>query len=47
MGWARYIIYARKMKSAYEILFGKSEGESPVGRQGHRWEDNIKIGFRG
>jgi hypothetical protein len=34
------------MASAYNILVGKSEGESPLGRTRRRWEDNIKINIR-
>ena len=27
----------------YRVLVGKSEGERPLRRPRHRWEDNIKI----
>jgi hypothetical protein len=27
---------------AYKILVGKREGNRPLGRPRHRWEDNIK-----
>ena len=30
-------------KSVYRVLVGKCEGERPLGRPRHRWEDNIKI----
>jgi hypothetical protein len=30
-------------KCAYRALVGKPEGKRPLGRPGHRWEDNIKI----
>jgi hypothetical protein len=29
--------------SCFEILTGKSAGKRPLGRLGHRWEDNIII----
>jgi hypothetical protein len=28
---------------AYRIFVGKPEGRRSLGRQRHRWEDNIKI----
>jgi hypothetical protein len=28
---------------AYRILVGKPEGRRPLGRLGHRWDDNIKM----
>ena len=30
-------------KGAYRALMGKPEGERPLGRPRHRWEDNIKM----
>jgi hypothetical protein len=30
-------------KNAYRILVGKSEENIPLGRQIHRWVDNIKM----
>ena len=27
----------------YRVLVGKPEGKRPMGRPGHRWEDNIKM----
>jgi hypothetical protein len=30
-------------KTAYRILVGKPEGKKPLGRERHRWVDNIKI----
>jgi hypothetical protein len=31
------------MKSAFKILVRKNEGKRPLGRNIHRWEDNIKL----
>jgi len=31
---------------AYRVLVGKPEGQRPLGRHRHRWEDNIKKGFQ-
>jgi hypothetical protein len=33
-------------KGAYRALVGKPEGRRPLGRPGHRWEDNIKMDLR-
>jgi hypothetical protein len=35
-----------KLRNAYKILFGKHEGESPVGRSRLRWKDNIKVDIK-
>jgi hypothetical protein len=33
-------------RNAYRILVGKPEGMKPLGRQRHRWVDNIKMDLR-
>jgi hypothetical protein len=33
-------------RGVYRGLVGKPEGRRPLGRSGHRWEDNIKKYFR-
>jgi hypothetical protein len=33
------------MKNAHKAVVGKPEGKRPLGRHGHRWEDNIKMIF--
>jgi hypothetical protein len=40
---------ARKgeVRSAYNILVGRSEGRRPLGRPRRRWEDNIKMDLAG
>jgi hypothetical protein len=30
-------------RGAYRILVGKPDGNRPLGRPRHRWEDNIKM----
>jgi hypothetical protein len=30
-------------RDVYGVVAGKPEGERPLGRARHRWEDNIKI----
>jgi hypothetical protein len=32
--------------NVYRILVEKSEGKTPLGRQRHRWVDNIKMDLR-
>jgi hypothetical protein len=34
-----------ELRVPYEILVGKPEGQRPLGRCRHRWEDNFKIDF--
>jgi len=43
MGWAGHVSCMREMGNAYSILVGKSEGNKPLGRSRHRWEDNIRM----
>jgi hypothetical protein len=33
-------------RNAYRILVGKPEGNRPLGRPRHRWENNIKMDLR-
>jgi hypothetical protein len=33
-------------RNAYRILVGNPEGKRPLGRQIHRWVDNIKIDLK-
>jgi hypothetical protein len=35
------------MRYIYKILARKLEGKRPLGRPGHRWEDNIRMDIRG
>jgi hypothetical protein len=35
-----------EVRGAYNILVGRPEGRRPLGRPGHRWEDNIKMDLR-
>jgi hypothetical protein len=32
-----------EIRSGYKIFVGRSEGERPLGRPRHRWEDSIKM----
>ena len=40
---ARQVAHTEDGRSAYNVLVGKPEGTSPLGRPRHRWEDNIKM----
>jgi hypothetical protein len=33
------------MRNSYDILVGKPERESPLGRSRRRWENNIRLGL--
>jgi hypothetical protein len=33
-------------RGVYMVLVGRPEGKRPLGRPGHRWDDNIKLGLR-
>jgi len=33
-------------RGVYRVLVGKPEGQRPLGRPRHRWEDNIKINLQ-
>jgi hypothetical protein len=35
-----------EMRNAYNSLLGTLEGKIPLGRSGHRWEDNIRIDLK-
>jgi hypothetical protein len=30
----------------HRVLVGKPEGKRPLGKPGHKWEDNIKMDFQ-
>jgi hypothetical protein len=46
MRWAGHVAGMEEMRSLYTNLFGQPEGRRPLGRPGHRWEGNIKMGLR-
>jgi len=45
MIWAGLLAHMQKMRNAYNILVGKSEGKRPLGRCRCRWED-VRIDLR-
>jgi hypothetical protein len=46
MRWAGHVALMTAKRIAYRILVGKSEVKRPLGRLGHRWEDNIRMDLR-
>jgi S-ribosylhomocysteine lyase LuxS involved in autoinducer biosynthesis len=42
MRWAGYVAPVGERRGAYMVLVGKTEGNRPLGRPRHRWEDNMK-----
>jgi hypothetical protein len=45
MKWAGHVKYGEK-RNTYTILVGRPEGNRPLGRPRHWWEDNIKMDLR-
>jgi len=43
MRWVGLVARMDEWRGRYRILVAKPEGERPVGRPRHRWEDNIKM----
>jgi len=43
MRWAVYVACLGERRGVYRVLVGKREGQRPVGRPNHRWEDNINM----
>jgi hypothetical protein len=46
MRWAGHVAIMGKGRGVYRVLVGGPEGERPLGRPRHRWEDNIKMDLR-
>jgi hypothetical protein len=46
MWWAGDIARTGEVKKAYKILVDKSEGKTPDGSSGCRWENNIRMDRR-
>jgi len=43
MTWTGHVAGMGEKRGAYRVLVGKSEGNRPLGRSRHRWEDNITM----
>jgi hypothetical protein len=46
MRWTRHVTRMGHKRNAYKILVGKPEGNKPLRRPRHRWEDGIKMDRR-
>jgi len=44
--WAGHVTRIGRMRNAYKILGGKTEGKRPCGRHRCWWEDNIRMNLR-
>jgi len=45
--WTVHVARMGLSRGVDRILMGKPEGKRPLGRPGHRCEDNIKMNFQG
>jgi hypothetical protein len=43
MRWAGHVARMGRKRIAYRLLFGKPEGNRPLGRPRCKWADNIKM----
>ena len=43
MKWMGPVAYRGERINAYNILVQKCVGETPSGKPGHKWEDNMKM----
>jgi hypothetical protein len=46
MRWAGHVAPMGEMRNAYISLVRKPEGQRPLGRPRHRWEDIIRMDLR-
>ena len=46
MRWAGHVASMGEGRGVYNVLVGKPEGKSPLGRPRRRWEDNIVMDLR-
>jgi hypothetical protein len=46
MRWAGYVAHMGEERKVYKVLTGNPEGERPLGRPRHRWEDGIRMDLR-
>jgi hypothetical protein len=46
MRWAGHMARMGEVTGAYNILVGRPEGRTPLGRPRRKWEDNIKMDIR-
>ena len=46
MRLAGHVACMRERRGVYTVLVGKPEGNRPLGRPRHSWEDNIKMNLQ-
>ena len=46
MRWTGHVASMGERRVVYRVLVGKSEGNIPLGRPRHRWENNIMMDLR-
>jgi hypothetical protein len=44
--WGGHVARMGEGRGVYRVLVGGPEGKRPLGRPGHRWEDNVKLDLR-
>ena len=44
--WAGHVDRMEEGRSTFKILTDKPTGRRPLGRPGHRWEDNIRMNLK-
>ncbi|KAJ4447346.1 hypothetical protein ANN_09351 [Periplaneta americana] len=44
--WAGHVARMNEFRNAYRVLIGRPEGNRPLGRPRHKWDDNIKMDLR-
>jgi hypothetical protein len=44
--WAGHVARMGEDRKVYKVLVGKPEGNRPLGRPRHRWEDGIRVDLR-
>jgi hypothetical protein len=45
--WVGHVARMGEGKDAYRVFVGRPEGKRPLRRPKRRWEDNIKLDFKG
>jgi hypothetical protein len=43
MRWAEHIASVGERRGTFKVMVWKTDGNRPLGRARHRWEDNIKM----
>jgi len=46
MRWAGHVACTGERRGACRVLVRKFEGKRPLGRHGHRWEDNSMMDYQ-